>query len=185
MKVKPWWQWLLDHAKQLITPVTVTAAAMTALVVWAYLPILQADAAEVRAAIVKPNTESMPNLQALAALAHQLFFVEAIVICEILLIGTFFILLIRFAFYIVRLIVHEYRRTRRELRGRSRPRTRVKEKQPDAAPSVDGQVAAQEQQRIQPPAERKMYLIPGPTQVPDPRKRPEVKDGSSKDGQAK
>lgn len=181
---KPWWDRLFNRFKEFISPVTVTAAALTAAVVWVYLPVLQADAAEMRKALVNPSTESAPWLQTLAAVAHQLFFVEGLVICEILFIGTIFILLTRFVFYIVRLVVIEYRRTRRTLRSRSQPRVRVTENGPKTVPQSDERAKAQGQQ-LEGPLVKKMYLIPGPTQIHDPRKPADVKDGSSQDGQAK
>lgn len=100
----------------LTTPWKVTATAVAGLVIWYTRPILQTVAEEVLRAIENPNTEPDGWIKPVAEFAHRAMFVEIVVVCEIVLVGTIILLATKFAFYLATYIMNSLRKLPRARR---------------------------------------------------------------------
>ncbi|WIG60509.1 MAG: hypothetical protein OJF49_003257 [Ktedonobacterales bacterium] len=77
-----------------------TAAALTLFVVWYLRPVLEAEANELRNALLNPLSESDGWLKSFAIVAHRTIIVELFVLCEALIIGAIVVALTNFAFFL-------------------------------------------------------------------------------------
>ncbi len=124
----PGWQRLWKRLVDWVTtPWKVTATALAGLVIWYTRPILETLANEVLHALENPSSEPDDWLKPIATWAHRTFFVELIVVCEVVLVGTIILLITKFAFYIAAYIRRSLRKWQRT---QSSKRTQRDQRQP-------------------------------------------------------